>query len=109
MYSFGAFLLEVACGRKPIFREDDEVGVLVDHVWRMWRDSKILDTADPQLAGMFDEIEMTKWGCCAVTRALPSMRKVLFILDGDISLPHVPPSKPTDSVDIQRSSSDELS
>ena len=115
VYSFGAFLLEVACGRKPIFREGDEVGVLVDHVWRMWGDSKILDTADPELAGMFDEGEMTKVLCLGLLCShpspamRPSMRQVLLILNGDISMPHVPSAKPRVREEIKRSLSEDLS
>lgn len=114
VYSFGAFLLEVACGRKPIFHEGDELGVLVDRVWRMWGDSKVLDTADPQLEGMFDEGEMTKVLClgllCSHPSPImrPSMRQVLCILSGDTSLPYVPSAKPRASDDSHRSFSEDL-
>lgn len=112
VYSFGAFLLEVACGRKPVYHEEVEVGVLVEHVWEMRGNSNILATADPQLAGMYDAHEMTKVLCLGLlcshpTPAMrPSMRQVLLILNGDVPLPNVPLSKPRVGNDIQRNSLD---
>lgn len=100
VYSFGAFLLEVACGKKPIYYEANEVGVLVEHVWKMWGNSQILDAADPRLAGMYDGHEMTKVLCLGLLCShpspvmRPSMRQVLLILNEDVHLPHVPLCKP---------------
>lgn len=114
VYSFGAFLLEVACGRNPIFQEGDELRVLVDHVWRMWGDSKVVDTADPQLQGMFDEGEMATVLCLGLLCshpspvARPSMRQVLCILAGDTSLPDVPSAKPRAASDIPTPFSQDL-
>jgi hypothetical protein len=106
VYSFGAFLLEVACGRKPICYEEGDV--LVDRVWKRWRDSQILDTANPALLGMYDEWKMTKVLCLGLLYSRPSpilrpsMRRVLLVLNGEVSLPHVPPSKPRPGEEIQR-------
>jgi hypothetical protein len=112
VYSFGAFLLEVACGRKPVCYEEGDV--LVDRIWKRWGDSQILDTADPELLGMYDEGEMTKVLClgllCSHPSPIlrPSMRRVLLILNGEVSLPHVLPSKPKTGEEIQRPLSEDL-
>ncbi|KAG0565402.1 hypothetical protein KC19_8G187300 [Ceratodon purpureus] len=111
VYSFGAFLLEVACGKKPIYHDNEVVVLLVDHVWEMWGNSQILNTADPNLAGMYDADEMTKVLCLGLLCShpspgeRPSMRQVLLMLNGDVSLPHVPPFKPIVGVDTHRTSS----
>lgn len=60
MYSFGAFLLEVARGKKPIYHEGNEVKLLVDWVWQLWGNSSILDAADVRLAGVYNAHEMTQ-------------------------------------------------
>jgi len=100
VYSFGAFLLEVACGKKPICHKEREVMLLVEQVWHMWGSSHILDAADTCLAGIFNVHEMTKVLCLGLLCShpsptmRPSMHQVLLILNGDVHLPDVPLSKP---------------
>lgn len=104
------------CGKKPIYLEDaSDVVTVVDHVWEIWGNSQILSIADPNLAGMCNANEMTKVLCvglpCSRPRPpqRPSMHQVLVMLNGDISLPHVPPSTPIAGADIQRISQDHRS
>ncbi|MCL7035884.1 hypothetical protein MKW94_004840 [Papaver nudicaule] len=96
VYSFGAFLLEVACGRRPIEMhksgtEDGEV--LVDWVLFCWRRGEILQTSDPNLMNEYvkEEMELVlKLGLlCSRSnpKARPSMRQVMQYLDGDFPLP----------------------
>ncbi len=59
MYSFEALLLEVACGRKPIYHKDKESLVLVEQVWKLWGSSRIRDATDPHMAGLYNNQEMT--------------------------------------------------
>ncbi|ONI03481.1 hypothetical protein PRUPE_6G259600 [Prunus persica] len=60
VFSFGAFLLEVACGRRPIERQGPLQGViLVDWVFSCWK------------------------------KARPSMRQVVQYLEGDIAFPEL--------------------
>ncbi|KAJ7544968.1 hypothetical protein O6H91_09G100700 [Diphasiastrum complanatum] len=102
VFSFGAVVLEVGCGRRALDRSlsDDET-VLVDRVWRFYEQGRILEAADPRLASAYDvqEMEMLlKLGLlCShpdpVSR--PSMRQVTLILSGDATIPPLPPSKPT--------------
>ena len=58
VFAFGAFVLEVACGRKPIEpqRQPEEV-ILVDWVFE-WRKGAILDASDPRLERNYEVEEM---------------------------------------------------
>ncbi|XP_026412925.1 L-type lectin-domain containing receptor kinase IV.2-like isoform X2 [Papaver somniferum] len=96
VYSFGAFLLEVACGRRPIEMhksETEEGEVLVDWVLYCWRSGRILQTSDPNLMNEYvnEEMELVlKIGLlCSRNnpKARPSMRQVMQYLDGDVPLP----------------------
>ncbi|KAI8573924.1 hypothetical protein RHMOL_Rhmol01G0313700 [Rhododendron molle] len=93
VFSFGAFLLEVACGRRPIHpQQSPDKVVLVDWVFEKWKEGAILETSDPRLGGDYLEEKMElvlKLGLLcsnsdAVTR--PSMRQVMQYLDGDVRL-----------------------
>ncbi|XVE76404.1 hypothetical protein DITRI_Ditri12bG0170100 [Diplodiscus trichospermus] len=93
-YAFGALLLEVACGRRPIEpNASPEEQVLVDWVWDKFRKGRILDVVDTRLNGQCDEDEMLmvlKLGLiCSndVPIARPSMRQVLRYLDREAELP----------------------
>ncbi|XP_027351294.1 L-type lectin-domain containing receptor kinase S.4-like [Abrus precatorius] len=94
VFAFGALLLEVACGRRPIEPKAlPEELVLVDWVWERYKEGRILDVVDPKLNGNFDEKEVLmvlKLGLiCSndVPSARPSMRQVLRYLDGEVELP----------------------
>ncbi|RZC93635.1 hypothetical protein C5167_007672 [Papaver somniferum] len=96
VYSFGAFLLEVACGRRPIEMhksETEEGEVLVDWVLYCWRSGRILQTSDPNLMNEYvkEEMELVlKIGLlCSRNnpKARPSMRQVMQYLDGDVLFP----------------------
>jgi serine/threonine protein kinase len=94
VFAFGAFLLEVACGRRPIEPKAlQEELVLVDWVWERYKEGRILEVVDPKLNGNFDENEVVmvlKLGLiCSndVPIIRPSMRHVMRILDGEVELP----------------------
>jgi serine/threonine protein kinase len=95
VFAFGAFILEVACGRRPIGVLAQGV-ILVDWVSECWRKDAILDASDPRLEGNYvvDEMELVlKIGlfCShAMPTARPSMRKVMQLLDGDVDLKELP-------------------
>ncbi|KAE8725117.1 hypothetical protein F3Y22_tig00009009pilonHSYRG00073 [Hibiscus syriacus] len=91
---FGALLLEVSCGRRPIDLEElPEELVLVEWVWEKFRQGRVLDVVDTRLNGQYDEGEMMmvlKLGLiCSnhVPVARPSMRKLVRYLDGEVDLP----------------------
>ncbi|XP_058201934.1 L-type lectin-domain containing receptor kinase SIT2-like [Rhododendron vialii] len=96
VFSFGAFILEIACGRRPIeLQQSPDAVVLVDWVFKKWKAGAILETSDPRLGGDYLEEAMVlvlKLGLLctksdAATR--PSMRQVMQYLDGDVLLPEI--------------------
>ncbi|PQQ11142.1 L-type lectin-domain containing receptor kinase IV.1 [Prunus yedoensis var. nudiflora] len=94
VFSFGAFLLEVACGRRPIETQGQDLDVvLVDLVFSCWKRSNILEAIDLNLGSEFvaEEVELVlKLGLlCSHSEpsARPSMRQVVHYLEGDIPLP----------------------
>ncbi|MQL70462.1 hypothetical protein Taro_002747 [Colocasia esculenta] len=97
VFAFGAFLLEVACGRKPIERQGlGENFVLVDWVLEKWRAGDLVEAADPRLKDREYAVEvilvLTLALHCSnpVPTARPSMRQVMQILEGDAPLPQLP-------------------
>ncbi|KAF7093419.1 hypothetical protein CFC21_095833 [Triticum aestivum] len=94
VFAFGAFLLEVTCGRRPI--EEDEGNnrvMLVDWVAEHWRNGCINKAADIRMPNNFslDEVSLVlKLGLlCShpLSNARPTMRQVMQYLDGDMPLP----------------------
>ncbi|KAH6762070.1 Concanavalin A-like lectin protein kinase family protein [Perilla frutescens var. hirtella] len=96
VFAFGALMLEVACGRRPIESKSgpDDL-VLVDYVWNKWREGRILEVVDPRMNDDFDEHEVVmvlKLGlmCSSYQHmARPSMRQVVSYLEGEIEVPGV--------------------
>ncbi|KAJ6843906.1 L-type lectin-domain containing receptor kinase IV.2-like [Iris pallida] len=100
VFAFGAFLLEVACGRRPVdpSAEGQQV-LLLDWVLENWKRGTLLATGDPRLAGdIFPVGEMEtvlKLGLlCSHPSpdARPTMRQVMHFLDGDSAMPDLPPA-----------------
>lgn len=94
VFAFGALLLEVVCGRRPVEAKAlPEELILVDWVWERWREGAILDVVDPRLKGEYDEVEVVvvlKLGlmCSNNSPAVrPSMRQVLRYLEEEVALP----------------------
>ncbi|KAK9154346.1 hypothetical protein Sjap_001826 [Stephania japonica] len=91
VYAFGIFVMEVACGKRPIFGSEEEE-VLVDWVVSCWNRGAVLEVVDPRLAsGEYDVKEMElvlKVGLLcshAVTTARPTMRQVVQFLERDVA------------------------
>lgn len=96
VYAFGAFLLEVACGRRPIEpRAPTEHLVLVDCVFFLWNRGEILEARDPNLGVEYDAEEMElvlKLGLlCSHSEpsARPSMRQVVQYLERTAPFPEL--------------------
>ncbi|EHA8588899.1 putative L-type lectin-domain containing receptor kinase IV.1 [Cocos nucifera] len=95
VFAFGVFILEVVCGRRPILQQESPDLHLVDWVWRSWRNGVILEVTDARLGGDYDpeEVELIlKIGLlCShpAPAARPTMRQVIQLLDGDLSLPEI--------------------
>lgn len=107
VFSYGAVVLEVASGRRPIEKEVSGVGKaaaysnLVEWVWSLHREGRLLMAADPRLEGQFDEAEMRKVLLVGLAcshpdpNARPTMRVVIQMLVGEAEVPIVPRTKPT--------------
>ncbi|KAG2723779.1 hypothetical protein I3843_02G162600 [Carya illinoinensis] len=94
VFAFGALLLEVVCGRRPIEPKAlPEELILVDWVWDKWRLGAILEVVDPRFGGEFDELEavvVLKLGLMCSNnspKARPTMRQVSRYLEGEVALP----------------------
>lgn len=115
VFSYGAVVLEVASGRRPI--EKDAAGVgkvgvssnLVEWVWSLHREGRLLMAADPRLEGRFDEAEMRRvllvGLACSHPDCLsrPTMRGVVQMLGGETEVPIVPRTKPSTGLNISHS------
>ncbi|KAL2332833.1 hypothetical protein Fmac_014046 [Flemingia macrophylla] len=102
VFSYGVVVLEVACGRRPIEKEGQKMVNLVDWVWGLHSQGKIIEAADRRLKGEFKEGEMRKLLLLGLSCAnpdsaqRPSMRRVLQILNNDQGVSMVVPKvKPT--------------
>uniref|UniRef100_A0A2K1XCX7 non-specific serine/threonine protein kinase n=1 Tax=Populus trichocarpa TaxID=3694 RepID=A0A2K1XCX7_POPTR len=107
VFSYGAVVLEVASGRRPIEKETSGVGKvtlngnLVEWVWNLHREGRLLAAADDRLEGQFDESEMRRVLLVGLAcshpdpMARPTMRGVVQMLVGEAEVPLVPRAKPT--------------
>lgn len=98
VFAFGIFLLEVACGRRPIGLHDPatEEFTLGEWVFHCWKKGAILETSDPRLEGNYviKEMELVlKLGLlCSHPQpeSRPKMRHVVQFLGGSATLPDIP-------------------
>ncbi|KAL3642556.1 L-type lectin-domain containing receptor kinase VIII.1 [Castilleja foliolosa] len=108
VFSYGAVVLEVACGRRPIEKEVIGVGKvgasncnLVEWVWSLHREGRLMAGADRKLKNEFDEADMTRVMLIGLAcshpdpMARPTMRVVVQMLVGEAEIPIVPRTKPT--------------
>ncbi|CAM0145359.1 unnamed protein product [Urochloa decumbens] len=94
VFAFGAFLLEVTCGRRPIEQdEENNRTVLANWVAEHWHKGSIIDAVDTLMPSQFNPEEVSlvlKLGLlCShpLPNARPTMRQVMQYLDGDMPLP----------------------
>lgn len=98
VFAFGVFMLEVACGRRPIQVNDSgEPVLLTDWVTDAWESGSILRSVDPRLEDYVrEEAELVlKLGLlCShpVPIARPSTRLIVQYLVNDVLLPDFQPS-----------------
>ncbi|EER90817.1 L-type lectin-domain containing receptor kinase IV.1 [Sorghum bicolor] len=96
VFAFGAFLLEVACGRRPIEQGmEGEDFALVDHVLGHCLSGSLMEAVDSKLQDDYDAEEV----CLALKLGLlcshplaserPSMRQVVQYLDGGAAFPEL--------------------
>ncbi|KAF3635849.1 L-type lectin-domain containing receptor kinase IV.2 [Capsicum annuum] len=96
VFSFGAFLLEVACGKRPIQpRQDGDDLILVNWVFSCWSRGNILEVVDPNLGtdfvpGQVELVLSLRLFCSHSEPSLrPTMRQNLLFLDGVVALPEL--------------------
>ncbi|KAD2805136.1 hypothetical protein R6Q59_029570 [Mikania micrantha] len=94
VYAFGALLLEVVCGRRPLeLKASPEELILVDWVWDKWREGCLLEVVDSRLKGKYNEVEaamVLKLGlmCSSDEPSMrPSLRQVVRYLTREVPLP----------------------
>ncbi|XP_013588087.1 PREDICTED: L-type lectin-domain containing receptor kinase S.4 [Brassica oleracea var. oleracea] len=99
VYAFGALLLEVACGRRPIETNAlPEELVMVDWVWSRWQSGDIRDVVDRRLNSEYDEDEVVmviKLGLLCSNNSpevRPTMRQVVMYLEKQFPSPEVVPA-----------------
>ncbi|XP_037449119.1 L-type lectin-domain containing receptor kinase SIT2-like [Triticum dicoccoides] len=99
VYAFGIFLMEVACGRRPIeANAHGEPLVLADWVLNTWQTGSLIDAMDTRLEQdhVTEEVELVlKLGLLcshSLPKERPCMRLVMQYLESDATLPDFPPS-----------------
>lgn len=99
VYAFGIFLMEVACGRRPIeANAHGEPLVLAGWVFNTWQTGSLIDAMDTRLEHdhVTEEVELVlKLGLLcshSLPKERPCMRLVMQYLESDATLPDFPPS-----------------
>ncbi|KAK4411624.1 putative L-type lectin-domain containing receptor kinase S.5 [Sesamum angolense] len=99
VYAFGAVLLEVVCGQRPGTKIAG-FQFLVDWVWLLHRDGKLLEAVDPRLGDDYiaEEAErlLLLGLACSHPNAIerPKTQAILQVISGTMSVPVVPPFRP---------------
>ncbi|XP_010942610.1 probable L-type lectin-domain containing receptor kinase S.7 [Elaeis guineensis] len=103
VFSYGVVVLEVCSGRRPVSRKDGQSTKhvnLVDWVWGLYSEDKLIEAADGRLNGEFDGEEMLRLlliglSCANPNSAeRPSMVRALQILNSEAEPMAVPRKKP---------------
>lgn len=102
VYSFGIVALEIASGRKPINPRGKQGEVLlVEFVWELYGQGKVLEAADPKLSADFDDKELTcllivgLWCAHPDHKLRPSIRQAIQVLNFEAPLPGIASTMPT--------------
>ncbi|XVF71370.1 hypothetical protein PTKIN_Ptkin12aG0031900 [Pterospermum kingtungense] len=87
VFSFGVVALEIASGRRSLERQNREAGVsLVDKVWTLYENGRLLEVADEKLCMEFDMEQMEcllivgLWCAHPDHNLRPSIRQALQVL-----------------------------
>ncbi|KAI8541000.1 hypothetical protein RHMOL_Rhmol08G0028700 [Rhododendron molle] len=99
VYAFGVVLLEIVCGLQRGTRFD-MFHFLVDWVWSLHREGRILDAVEERLGDEYVVEEAQKVLVLAlacshpVARERPRTQAIVHIISGLVPVPYVPPFKP---------------
>ncbi|KAM7258882.1 hypothetical protein ACFE04_014623 [Oxalis oulophora] len=106
VFGFGMFLLEVACGRRPIeLQRLPEEMILIDWVITCWRRNTLLDVIDHRLESSYvaEEVQLIlKLGLLCTHNVVdfrPNMGQVMQYLDGNVQLPYIEPESRRNGID----------
>ncbi|XP_006351411.2 probable L-type lectin-domain containing receptor kinase S.5 [Solanum tuberosum] len=102
VFAFGVLVLEVACGRKPgnRYEENNYTNKVIEYVWDLYKIGRIIDAIDVRLDRDFNEeqaecVLILGLACCHPNPyERPSMKTALQILTGESVLPNIPTEKP---------------
>ncbi|EOA15292.1 hypothetical protein CARUB_v10028692mg [Capsella rubella] len=101
VYAFGAFMLEVTCGRRPLDPKiPAETRHLIKWVCDCWRRDSIVDAIDTGLGGDYSEEEtemVLKLGLLCtnvVAESRPTMEQVIQYINQNLPLPSFSPDSP---------------
>ncbi|RCV07500.1 hypothetical protein SEVIR_1G253900v4 [Setaria viridis] len=96
VFAFGVFMLEVACGRRPVVQDEHgDHHLLVDWVAERWRGGTVTDAVDPRLRGDFvvEEASLVMKLSLLCSHPLPGARpgvqQIVQFLDGSAALPEL--------------------
>ncbi|CAM8899245.1 unnamed protein product [Rhodiola kirilowii] len=97
IYSFGVLAIEISCGRKPIddHAPENEVS-LVDWVYDLNHEGKLLDAVDPRLENDYNEAELQclllvgLWCAQPTQVSRPTIRQASLVLNFEAPLPTLP-------------------
>ncbi|CAN6225512.1 unnamed protein product [Urochloa humidicola] len=99
VFAFGAFLLEITCGRRPVEQDrDNNRAMLVDRVIEHWRKGLIINIVDARIPDGYnlEEVALVLRLGLLCSHPLPSgrptMRQVMQYLDGNMVLPELSPA-----------------
>ncbi|KAK8586124.1 hypothetical protein V6N13_130648 [Hibiscus sabdariffa] len=102
VFSFGAVVLEVVCGRQPsiTIQHQQDHYTLIDWVWMLHRERRLIEAVDERLNDEFDVDEAKRLlllglACSHPTASERLQTQDMFqIMSGKLSVPVIPPFKP---------------
>ncbi|KAM1169030.1 hypothetical protein PS2_030607 [Malus domestica] len=104
VYSFGIVALEIACGRKPIDPKSEGSKInMVEWVWELYGEGKVIEAVDPKLCGEFDDKQMEclliagLWCAHPDYTIRPSIQQTIQVLNFEVPLPILPSKMPVAS------------
>ena len=101
VFSFGIVVLEIACGRKVVEPKEEESKIsLLNWVWELHGEGRLLEAVDEMLNGDYDMDEMKclmiigLWCAIPDHTLRPSIRQAIKVLNDEAPLPSLPSKMP---------------
>ncbi|XP_076943216.1 putative L-type lectin-domain containing receptor kinase S.5 [Bidens hawaiensis] len=99
IYAFGALLIEVVSGQRPGTKVNG-FQFMVDYVWSLYHEGRILDAVDKRLVDDYDKEEAQRFlmlglACShPIAKERPKTHTIVQMLAGSVAVSPVPPFKP---------------